>query len=48
MERMIAEIKLGSNAAAIFMFAKYQEITLDDRYLHIAETLAEGISVDGG
>jgi hypothetical protein len=38
-----SEIKLGSNAAAIFMFAKYQEITSDDRYLHIAETLAEGI-----
>jgi hypothetical protein len=38
-----AEIKLGSNAAAIFMFAKYQEITKDNQYQHYAETLAEGI-----
>lgn len=37
------EIKLGSNAAAIFMLAKYQEITQDDCYLAIAEKLAEGI-----
>jgi hypothetical protein len=37
------EIKLGANAAAIFMFAKYQEITGDDRYLSYAEALADGI-----
>ncbi len=37
------EIKLGSNAAAIFMFAKYQEITKDDHYQVYAEKLAEGI-----
>ncbi|MQW91367.1 poly alpha-glucosyltransferase [Acinetobacter wanghuae] len=38
-----AEIKLGSNAAAIFMFAKYQEITQDAQYQSVAEKLAEGI-----
>lgn len=38
-----AEIKLGSNAAAIFMLAKYQEITKDNRYQKYAEMLAEGI-----
>ena len=37
------EIKMGANAAAIFMFAKYQEITGDDRYLSYAEGLATGI-----
>ncbi|OTG86053.1 poly alpha-glucosyltransferase [Acinetobacter sp. ANC 3813] len=37
------EIKLGSNAAAIFMFAKYQEITEDNKYKEIAENLAKGI-----
>ena len=37
------EIKLGSNATAIFMFAKYQEITKDDQYITYAEKLAEGI-----
>ena len=37
------EVKLGSNAAAIFMFAKYQEITKDDHYQVYAEKLAEGI-----
>ena len=38
------EIKLGSNAAAIFMFAKYQEITQDNQYQHYAEKLAKGIT----
>lgn len=37
------EIKLGSNAAAIFMLAKYQEITKDSQYIAYAEKLAEGI-----
>ena len=37
------EIKLGSNATAIFMLAKYQEITKDNRYQEYAEKLAEGI-----
>lgn len=37
------EVKLGSNAAAIFMFAKYQEITKDDQYQPYAENLAKGI-----
>ncbi len=37
------EIKLGSNATAIFMFAKYQEITKDSQYIAYAEKLAEGI-----
>nr|WP_174507524.1 poly alpha-glucosyltransferase [Acinetobacter sp. Marseille-Q1620] len=37
------EIKLGSNATAIFMFAKYQEITQDSKYQKYAEKLAEGI-----
>src|SRR5690606_3129745 len=37
------EIKLGSNAAAIFMLAKYQEITSDNQYQTVAEKLAEGI-----
>lgn len=37
------EIKLGSNAAAIFMLAKYQEITSDNKYQAVAEKLAEGI-----
>ncbi|TCM59595.1 hypothetical protein EC844_1412 [Acinetobacter calcoaceticus] len=37
------EIKLGSNATAIFMFAKYQEITKDSQYQKYAEKLAEGI-----
>lgn len=37
------EIKLGSNAAAIFMLAKYQEITSDNQYQAVAEKLAEGI-----
>lgn len=37
------EIKLGSNAAAIFMLAKYQEITKDDQFLETAEKLATGI-----
>lgn len=36
------EVKLGSNAAAIFMFAKYQEITKDDQYQAYAEKLALG------
>lgn len=38
-----AEIKLGSNAAAIFMLAKYQEITKDNCYQKYAEKLAAGI-----
>lgn len=38
-----SEVKLGSNAAAIFMFAKYQEITQDSQYQQYAEKLAEGI-----
>ncbi|MEB3754572.1 poly alpha-glucosyltransferase [Acinetobacter sp. MD2(2019)] len=37
------EIKLGSNATAIFMFAKYQEITKDAQFIEYAEKLAEGI-----
>jgi hypothetical protein len=37
------EIKLGSNAAAIFMLAKYQEITKDNKYQKYAEKLAQGI-----
>lgn len=37
------EIKLGSNAAAIFMFAKYQELTQDNTYQIYAEKLAQGI-----
>jgi len=37
------EIKLGSNAATIFMLAKYQEITSDNKYQAVAEKLAEGI-----
>ena len=37
------EIKLGSNAAAIFMFSKYQEILKDDQYQIYAEKLAAGI-----
>lgn len=37
------EIKLGSNAAAIFMLAKYQEITGDHQFLTIANKLAIGI-----
>ncbi|MFC2995984.1 poly alpha-glucosyltransferase [Acinetobacter sichuanensis] len=37
------EVKLGSNATAIFMFAKYQEITKDSQYIKYAEKLAEGI-----
>lgn len=37
------EVKLGSNATAIFMFAKYQEITKDDQYIAYAEKLAQGI-----
>lgn len=37
------EIKLGSNATAIFMLAKYQEITGNDKYLENAEMLAKGI-----
>lgn len=37
------EVKLGSNATAIFMFAKYQEITQDTQYLQYAEKLAQGI-----
>lgn len=43
------EIKLGSNAAAIFMFAKYQEIIGDSKYQKYAEMLAEGIRfmIDG-
>lgn len=43
------EIKLGSNATAIFMLAKYQEITQDAQYINYAEKLALGIRsmVDG-
>lgn len=37
------EVKLGANAAAIFMFAKYQEITKDNKYQQISEKLAKGI-----
>ena len=37
------EIKLGSNAAAILMLTKYQEITQDNRYQKYAESLAKGI-----
>ncbi|RZF55623.1 poly alpha-glucosyltransferase [Acinetobacter halotolerans] len=37
------EIKLGSNAAAILMLTKYQELTRDDRYLKYAEAIANGI-----
>lgn len=37
------EIKLGSNAAAILMFTKYQELTQDDRYQKYAEAIANGI-----
>ncbi|MCH7315985.1 glycoside hydrolase family 88 protein [Acinetobacter sp. ANC 3882] len=37
------EIKLGSNAAAILMLTKYQELTQDDRYLKYAEAIANGI-----
>ena len=37
------EIKLGANAAAIFMLCKYQEVTGDDGYLKQAEQLANGI-----
>lgn len=37
------EIKLGSNATTIFMLAKYQEITGNDKYLKNAEMLAKGI-----
>lgn len=37
------EIKLGSNAAAILMLTKYQELTKDDRYLEYAEAIANGI-----
>ncbi|SPL72527.1 poly alpha-glucosyltransferase [Acinetobacter stercoris] len=37
------EIKLGSNATAIFMLAKYQEITEDVQYVNYAEKLAQGI-----
>lgn len=37
------EIKLGSLAAAIFMLAKYQEITKDNKYQKYAENLANGI-----
>ena len=37
------EIKMGANAAAIFMFAKYQELTGDDSYQKYAEALASGI-----
>lgn len=38
-----AEIKLGANAAAIFMFSKYQELTQDSQYQKYAEKLADGI-----
>ncbi len=37
------EIKLGSNAAAILMLTKYQEITQNNRYQKYAESLAKGI-----
>lgn len=37
------EVKLGSNAAAIFMLAKYQELTKDNQYQIYAERLATGI-----
>ncbi|MDR6186852.1 hypothetical protein QE384_002753 [Acinetobacter baylyi] len=37
------EIKLGSIAAAIFMLAKYQEITGDKKYQQYSEKLANGI-----
>lgn len=37
------EIKLGALAAAIFMIAKYQEITQDQQYQVYAEKLALGI-----
>lgn len=37
------EIKLGANAAALFMLCKYQEVTGDDSYLAYAEELARGI-----
>jgi hypothetical protein len=38
-----AEIKLGANAAAIFMFSKYQELTQNKQYQKYAEKLANGI-----
>lgn len=38
-----SEIKLGSNAAAIFMLAKYQNLTQDTHYQVYAEKLAAGI-----
>lgn len=37
------EIKLGANAAAIFMLCKYQEVVGDSSYLVYAEELAKGI-----
>lgn len=37
------EIKLGANAAAVMMFTKYQEVTGDDQYQHLAENIARGI-----
>lgn len=37
------EIKLGANAAALFMLCKYQEVTGDESYLAYAEELADGI-----
>mgnify|MGYP003499359827 CR=1 FL=1 len=39
------EIKLGANAAAIFMLCKYQELVGDVSYLPYAEKLAQGIQV---
>ena len=38
-----AEIKLGSNAAAILMLTKFQEVTQDHRYQKYAEAIAKGI-----
>lgn len=43
LENQEQEVKLGSNAAAIFMFAKYQEVTGHSKYLAYAEKLAKGI-----
>lgn len=37
------EIKLGSNATAILAMTKYMEVTNTDRYLDIAQALAQGI-----
>ncbi|RYZ85234.1 MAG: poly alpha-glucosyltransferase, partial [Moraxellaceae bacterium] len=37
------EIKLGANAAAILMIAKYYQLTQDQQYLPYAEKIAEGI-----